>query len=290
MDKRIFFLLICLLIWIFIGWYFFDWAHKGTSATASHKSSLELVDGDNMIAKSEAAHFDFLHSGAEYETPIDGDVTAVIDKAVTYLNANPAKALQITGWYTDKENNGNTTMDNLGLARASHVKRLFSNKGISDNQLAIDGKEENDMRFIDGKLLKGPITFNLIEKPNTGTAFETLKAKFQGTPIVVQFDTANDHPSLSPEQRKDIGDLIYYIKNNPNSSIDISGHSDNRGGRNANIDKSKERAEFIKNYLVDNGLVAARANVIGVGPDKPIATNGTSSGRAQNRRVEITLN
>lgn len=290
MDKRILFLLICLLIWCFIGWYFYPWAHRGAASTASHKSSLFLADGDNMIAETETAHFDFMRSGAEYIAPIDDEVTSVIDKSVEFLKANPNKVLQITGWYTEKENNDNTTMKNLGLARASHVKRLFVNKGIPDDQLAVDGQEENDMRFIDDNKLKGPITFNLLEKQNNGANFETLKAKFQSTPIVVQFDTANDHPSLSPDQRKDIGDLIYYIKNVPNSSIDISGHSDNRGNRNANIDKSKDRAEFIKNYLVDNGLVAARANVIGVGPDKPIASNNTSSGRAQNRRVEITLN
>jgi len=283
-------LLICLAIWCFLACFFYECGHAGAAATASHKSSLSAVVGNNVIAETDASHFNFRRSGAEYIAPISGEVTGVIDKTADYLKANPSEALQITGWYTDKENNDNTTMENLGLARASHVKRLFANKGISDAQLTIDGQKENDMVFLGDTLLRGPITFNFIDKPNTGLAFETLKTKFQGNPIVVQFDTANDHPSLSPDQRKDIGDLIYYIKNVPNSSIDISGHSDNRGSRNLNIDKSKDRAEFIKDYLVDNGLASARANVIAVGPDKPIATNNTSAGRAQNRRVEITLN
>ena len=292
MDKRILFLLLLLVIWICIGVGCHDWATAGSSVDASHKSALALTDGDNVIAETEDAHINFKRSGVEYITPIATEVTGVIDKAVDFLKANPTKALQITGWYTDDENSDNTTMENLGLARASHVKRLFSNKGIGDAQLAIDGQEESDMVFLGegDNILRGPITFNIIEKPNTGLPFEELKTKFQGNPIVIQFDTANDHPTLSPEQRKDIGDLIYYIKNVPNSKLDISGHSDNRGNRNTNIEKSKERAEFIKDYLVDNGLVAARANVIAIGPDKPISTNNTSAGRAENRRVEITLN
>lgn len=291
MDKRILFLLLILAIWICIGVGCHDWANAGSSVDASHKSALSLTDGNNVIAETEDAHINFKRSGAEYITPIANEVNVVIDKAVDFLKANPTKALQITGWYTDDENSDNTTMENLGLARASHVKRLFSNKGISDAQLKIDGQEESNMVFLgDGdNVLRGPITFNLTEA-DTGQKFADLKTKFQGNPIAVQFDTANDHPSLSQEQRKDIGDLIYYIKNVPNSKLDISGHSDNRGNRNSNIEKSKERAEFIKDYLVDNGLVAARANVIAIGPDKPIASNNTSAGRAQNRRVEITLN
>jgi len=289
MDKRIFFLLIVLAIWCFLGFYFHSCGQAKANGTASHKSTLIAKDGDNLIAESEKAHFNFRNSGDEYMTPLSAEVNGVIDKTVNFLNANPAKAIQITGWYTEKETNS-STMQNLGLARASHVKRLFANKGITDEQLSMDGQIENDMVFLGDTLLKGPITLSVIDKPNTGIDYATLKQKFQGNPVVVQFDTSNDHPSLSQEQRKDIGDLIYYIKNVPNSKIDISGHSDNRGNRNTNINKSKERAEFIKDYLVDNGLVAARANVIAVGPDKPIASNNTASGRAQNRRVEITLN
>ncbi len=289
MDKRILFLLLILAIWCFCACFFYQCGHAGATGTASHESTLLAQDGDNLIAEAETAHFNFRTSGEQYITPVSSEVNGVVDKTASYLKANPSKAVQITGWYTEKETNS-STMQNLGLARASHVKRLFSNKGIADAQLTMDGQIENDMVVLGDTLLRGPITLSIINKQNNGIDYASLKQKFQGNPIVVQFDTSNDHPSLDQTQRKDIGDLIYYIKNVPNSSIDISGHSDNRGNRNTNINKSKVRAEFIKDYLVDNGLVAARANVIAVGPDKPIATNNTSAGRAQNRRVEITLN
>lgn len=289
MDKRISFLLLVLAIWCFLGFWFHYCSVGGGDGNASHESTLIAKDGDNLIAESETAHFNFRTSGDEYMTPLSSEVNSVIDKTVSFLNDNPAKAVQITGWYTDKETNS-STLKNLGLARAGHVKRLFSNKGITDSQLSVDGQIENDMVVLGDTLLKGPITLSIIEKQNSDINVAAMKQRFQGKPLVVQFDTSNDHPSLDQAQRKDIGDLIYYIKNVPNSSIDISGHSDNRGNRNTNIDRSKERAEFIKDYLVDNGLVAARANVIAVGPDKPLATNNTAAGRAQNRRVEITLN
>jgi outer membrane protein OmpA-like peptidoglycan-associated protein len=52
---------------------------------------------------------------------------------------------------------------------------------------------------------------------------------------------------------------------------------------------SLERADSVKAYLESRGVPGARLVTIGVGPDYPIASNDTEEGRAQNRRVEITI-
>ena len=52
---------------------------------------------------------------------------------------------------------------------------------------------------------------------------------------------------------------------------------------------SLQRAESVKAYLVSRGVPAARLVTVGAGPDYPIASNATEEGRAQNRRVEITI-
>ncbi|MEL6483560.1 MAG: OmpA family protein, partial [Bacteroidota bacterium] len=52
---------------------------------------------------------------------------------------------------------------------------------------------------------------------------------------------------------------------------------------------SEERANSVRDFLIDKGIAADRLNAIGYGEDKPIATNNTRSGRTQNRRVEINL-
>lgn len=74
-----------------------------------------------------------------------------------------------------------------------------------------------------------------------------------------------------------------------NFSLKLAGHTDITGSRELNMRLSKDRAEAIKAYLVAQGANASRIEATGYGPDQPIATNKTESGRQQNRRVEFTL-
>jgi outer membrane protein OmpA-like peptidoglycan-associated protein len=73
----------------------------------------------------------------------------------------------------------------------------------------------------------------------------------------------------------------------PEVKVEIGGHTDNIGEASFNQDLSQRRAETVRMYLVNKGTSADRLTAIGYGPEKPIASNKTSSGRAQNRRVEL---
>ena len=69
----------------------------------------------------------------------------------------------------------------------------------------------------------------------------------------------------------------------------IRGHTDNRGGRGINMELSRQRAESVKSYLVQKGVLENRLQTVGVGPDEPIANNRTRVGRAKNRRIEFRI-
>ena len=71
--------------------------------------------------------------------------------------------------------------------------------------------------------------------------------------------------------------------------IQIAGHTDSTGSHAYNMKLSLERADSVKAYLVGRGVPAARLVTVGAGPDYPIASNATEEGRAENRRVEITI-
>jgi len=80
------------------------------------------------------------------------------------------------------------------------------------------------------------------------------------------------------------------LDNVAKSSLEVSGHTDNKGAANVNTRLSRKRAEFVRDYLVGNGLGKRRMTAKGFGPDKPIATNDSDAGRSKNRRVEVRLN
>jgi outer membrane protein OmpA-like peptidoglycan-associated protein len=73
----------------------------------------------------------------------------------------------------------------------------------------------------------------------------------------------------------------------PEVRIEIAGHTDNTGSRSLNMRLSRERAQAVKAYLARKGVEPSRMVAEGYGPDQPVATNATSAGRAQNRRVEL---
>lgn len=71
--------------------------------------------------------------------------------------------------------------------------------------------------------------------------------------------------------------------------VDVSGHTDNVGERNYNYRLSECRATNVANYLRDQRVDGRRFKVSGQGPDSPVASNGSASGRQLNRRVTIQL-
>lgn len=81
---------------------------------------------------------------------------------------------------------------------------------------------------------------------------------------------------------------VDFLKDNPNLKVEIIGHTDSTGIESKNITLSKERAQSVKNYFVNNG-VNNIITVEGKGSQEPITNNKTEKGRAENRRVEIKI-
>jgi OmpA-OmpF porin, OOP family len=79
------------------------------------------------------------------------------------------------------------------------------------------------------------------------------------------------------------------LKEYPSSKFSIEGHTDSDGKDAANQKLSEDRAGAVRNYLVENGIASERLSSVGFGESKPIDTNKTKAGKANNRRVEVKL-
>jgi len=98
-----------------------------------------------------------------------------------------------------------------------------------------------------------------------------------------------DSYMLKDESKVELNKLIDLLNQNPSLKIQISGHTDNQGTDQHNQTLSENRAKSVYDYLVTNGIAASRLSYKGFGETKPIATNDTEEGRAQNRRTEFTV-
>jgi outer membrane protein OmpA-like peptidoglycan-associated protein len=103
--------------------------------------------------------------------------------------------------------------------------------------------------------------------------------------VTFAFDSAKLNPQFDPVLDKLAQTLTEYNQ----TVIQIAGHTDSIGTKAYNMNLSTQRADSVKAYLVGRGVPSARLVTVGAGPDYPIASNDTEQGRAQNRRVEITI-
>lgn len=88
---------------------------------------------------------------------------------------------------------------------------------------------------------------------------------------------------------KVLDSVALVLKEYDQTIIAVAGHTDSVGSASYNEKLSHQRADAVANYLKTRGIKDARIEVIGFGESMPIADNNTAAGRAQNRRVELTL-
>jgi OmpA-OmpF porin, OOP family len=102
----------------------------------------------------------------------------------------------------------------------------------------------------------------------------------------ILFDTDSD--VIKPESAPVIKQIAQGLEKNPNLKLLIEGHTDSVGDAAHNMDLSRRRAEAVKTVLVTQFNVdASRLSSAGLGSTKPVDSNDTPQGRAQNRRVEL---
>jgi outer membrane protein OmpA-like peptidoglycan-associated protein len=101
------------------------------------------------------------------------------------------------------------------------------------------------------------------------------------------FDTGKS--TLRSTSNRELDRLVKLLIDVPALKIEISGHTDNTGSAKLNESLSQDRAQAVVNYLKSKGIDTGRLTAEGYGSSLPIATNGTSTGRQENRRTEFEI-
>jgi OOP family OmpA-OmpF porin len=111
--------------------------------------------------------------------------------------------------------------------------------------------------------------------------------KFVGTIAGITFDSGS--AKISASSNGTLNGAVKVLIEYPELRIEVSGHTDDKGVREANVKLSQDRADAVKAYFVAKGVAEDRIVTKGFGPDKPIADNKSNKGRAANRRIEFQL-
>lgn len=113
------------------------------------------------------------------------------------------------------------------------------------------------------------------------------------TGIKVTFDEgilfATGKYNLSQGAKNSLTKFATQLINDPETNVQIYGHTDNTGSRAVNEKLSLNRANSVRDYLNNSGVAGSRMTAEGMAYDYPVASNDTAEGRAQNRRVEVYI-
>lgn len=136
-----------------------------------------------------------------------------------------------------------------------------------------------------------------VSEPETENGFEDQDGcpdelpddikRFTGSIKGITFDT--NKATIRHESLPTLDAAVRLLLQYPDLRIEIAGHTDNQGKHDHNMQLSKERAESVESYMVGMGVDDSRIETVGHGPDKPVDSNDTRAGRANNRRIEFRV-
>lgn len=277
--------LIGMLIWglLTIGSYSFSKAHICASLPLgkhNHFASSKPVETPAVTSLPEATEpevrlpLDFRKSDA---TPFTND--GYLNYKTTILeNKTADNILEITGYYLKKEKNTSTYI-NLGLARANEVKQLFL-EDIPAERIRVIGAVSPSSADLSADFLDA-VAFNWLEKPKS-----TVEVFADRTIIRFPFNSVQKITDpLIDEYLNKLAKKIIATK----EKVSLTGHTDNVGEPEINVQLALRRAKMIRDLLIKKGVNRNQINTYSKGMNSPIADNDTELGRQKNRRVVVRL-
>jgi outer membrane protein OmpA-like peptidoglycan-associated protein len=215
-----------------------------------------------------------------------------------YPEARPEKVFLVKGQLIDDE--GEAITEAKLEIRNIHTKEV--SEGIVDAEtgnyavaVTVEKEKKDDDYLLVVTKEDYSFTSALIE-PDEETFEAPVEIDFEVKPIEVgkavklnDIYYATASYTINNKSFVVLDGFIEFLNTNPGVKIEIRGHTDNTGGYQGNINLSNKRAKAVYDYLVSKGIKSNRLKYRGYGPDKPIATNETEDGRANNRRTEFFI-
>jgi len=161
------------------------------------------------------------------------------------------------------------------------------------DELAMERSKSQDMAA-ETRYLKSDKEYN--------QSFETARAQFekneaevyrQGNQLVIRIRSLNfpvNRSYLRGENYPVLGKVANVIKGFNNPSVVVEGHTDSDGSKEQNNRLSAERSKTVSNYFISSGAIEPeKIKTVGFGSERPLASNKTAKGKAQNRRVDVVI-
>lgn len=310
MSKLTFPLLLTFLVFWLVGatwWFNKKYDHIGSLDKSECDIPFLLSDG-NFQTQAENT---FFFKMSDWEPTIPMQTLASFKSVALYLANSAGKNLTLTGWHGLNETN-NSDFDNNGLARAEAIKSELVTYGAPENNIIITSDSMEQIQLSCGKILGG-VDFRFseplakVEEPSTApknttssgqedqsqsknNTFSASLEDFDSKKTYIVFYEENTFiPEVNETRNAYFEALAKYLKEHPKDRLLLLGHTDSIGDKKKHFNFGKYRARKLRDVLLDYGIEKRRIKTDSKGSSKPLASNKSSEGRYQNRRVEISI-
>ena len=151
---------------------------------------------------------------------------------------------------------------------------------------------EVEAKALEAEMSRAKTEVALSRKKQLESELAELKAKKTERGVVLTLGDilfAVNKDNLMPGAMLTVDKLSEFLKEYPERNVLIEGHTDSTGSETYNLGLSQRRADSAKSALMERGISSERITTRGYGQKFPVASNATSAGRQQNRRVEIII-
>lgn len=173
------------------------------------------------------------------------------------------------------------------MADGDHMKVYIGERRVANAPNAVFPRSDTLFLAVSSATEESPILLGAIRVAGGGRdLYDRLVAEGRVSTQGVLF--ATNSARIRPESTPTLLEIGTMLQENPDLRIAIEGHTDSEGATEFNQDLSERRAAAVLEYLVSEMKIdAARLEAMGFGESKPVASNDTPEGKAQNRRVDL---
>ena len=181
---------------------------------------------------------------------------------------------------------------------SAHMQKLLAEplKQVTQGQLTVEGNRVGIRGDVANEALRQQVASDMANSLNptytisNGLRVNAPAQKLLDTALarrIIEFESGQ--AVLRPSGMLILDEMAAVLGQIGGRKVEVIGHTDNTGTREANLALSLARAGAVRSYLAAKGIAAASIAVAGAGPDQPLADNSSPEGRARNRRIEFRV-
>lgn len=244
-------------------------------------------------------NFIFDYSSVNFLLDLPPVMQDVMKDIVVYLDENPQRQLILTGYNHPDEIN-ETTLENLGLARANRMRNLWVKLGANPQQIAIKGIADERLAVFNSELyekfLPNAMGFEfdvlspkMIKKQKRDLSKVEERLKELQVFRFKDFGQETNKIVMNDKLKAYMNDLILYISRNEKAKIYCVGHSNASGTKEESAVMGSKRAEYVRTFLTKHGILEERIETTTAGDSHPLGEENTRYGKQINRRVDLFI-